>query len=471
MRPQEKLRRPGVISLELSRELAKYVTETSYDRLPSEVVSFTKLCILDYFGSAIAGSDKPPVKIMDEMVHELGGEAQATLITGGKSSVANAALVNGAASHVMELDDIHKASIIHAATVIIPAALAVSEWKKLSGKEFITAVVIGYEVAYRIGEAVSPSHYYYWHNTATCGTFGSTAAAGKLLGLSEDELVHAFGSAGTQAAGLWEFIEEGAMSKQLHPGKAAMNGVLSALLAQKGLTGAQKILEGNRGFFQAMSEDPNPNKIVEGLGQTFKIMENSFKVHASCRHTHPAMDLLIDLSNEEGVSPPSISSVKVRPYQVALDITDNDQPNSVYASKFSLQFCSALALVKGKGSLEDFTEETLWDQDIRSFMKKIEVQLDSDVDAAYPKEWGTQVEVGLITGETLIRKTNFPKGDPENPVNAEELMQKFMILSKQLPLDDRELLCERIMNLEKQDDMSDFFPTQWEKSLLGSKVR
>src|SRR5690606_29784581 len=222
---------------------------------------------------------------------EMGGAEQAHLVTGGQSSVLNAALVNGAASHVVELDDIHKGSIIHAATVVIPAALAVAEWKGLSGKELIAAVVAGYEVCYRIGEAVSPSHYYYWHNTATCGTFGAAIAAAKLLGLTTEQTIAALGNAGTQAAGLWEFIEDGAMTKQLHTGKAAMNGLLAALLAQKGFTGPQKILEGNRGFFKAMSEEYDASRVTEGLGNEFKIMENSFKIHASCRHTHHAVDL------------------------------------------------------------------------------------------------------------------------------------------------------------------------------------
>src|SRR5699024_5076985 len=240
------------------------------------------------------------------MIHdfavEMGGEPQATLVTGGKTSVAQAALVNGAASHIVELDDIHKGSIIHAATVVIPAAIAVAEWKKLTGKDLITAVVIGYEVCYRIGEAVTPSHYYYWHNTATCGTFGAAAAVSKLLELNEEQIIHTLGSAGTQAAGLWEFIEDGTMSKQLHPGKAAMNGVISGLLAQKGFTGASKILEGDRGFFQAMSEDSDESKVTDNLGKQFKIMENGFKIHASCRHTHHAMDLMIDLKKERNLS-------------------------------------------------------------------------------------------------------------------------------------------------------------------------
>src|SRR5699024_2356215 len=195
-----------------------------------------------------------------------------------------------------------------------------------TGIDLITAVVIGYEVCYRIGEAVTPSHYYHWHNTATCGTFGAAAAAAKLLDLDEEQTVHALGNAGTQAAGLWEFIEDGAMTKQLHPGKAAMNGVISATLARKGFTGASKILEGRRRFFEAMSEGYDQSRITHDLFNVFKIMENSFKVHASCRHTHSAMDLMVDLRKERKIVSKEVDHIVVRTYQVALNITDNNDP-------------------------------------------------------------------------------------------------------------------------------------------------
>ncbi|TWT06746.1 MmgE/PrpD family protein [Planococcus sp. CPCC 101016] len=445
--------------MELSRQLAKYTLALTYDELPEEVISFTKLCILDYFGSAIAGSDKVPVQMVSDLVNEMGGLEQAKLFTGGKSSVLNAALVNGAASHVMELDDIHKGSIIHAATVVIPAALAIAEWKQLSGKELITAVVAGYEVCFRIGEAVSPSHYYYWHNTATCGTFGAATAAGKLLGLTEDQLANALGNAGSQAAGLWEFIVDGAMTKQLHTGKAAMNGTLAALLAQKGFTGPQKILEGDRGFFKAMSEEYDASKITKNLGKEFKVLENSFKIHASCRHTHHAVDLLIDVFKDQHPSLEEIESVDVDSYQVALNITDNDDPQTEYAAKFSLQFCSALALLNGRAGLEDFNQDKLWDEDIRRLTKKVNVHTDPVIDASYPRQWGAAVKVLLKNGEEISKQTDFPKGDPENAVTSEDLLEKFMGMASRLPTEQRQLLAEALMNLEATVNIGELMDT------------
>lgn len=300
--------------MSLSRTLASFIRQINYEDLPDDVVSFTKMCVIDWLSSALAGEQHPVIRKMDAVVREWGGNDQASLITGGKTSVTNAAFVNGAASHIVELDDIHKGSIIHAATVVIPAALAVAEWKKRTGKELLTAIVIGYEVCYRIGEAVSPSHYYYWHNTATCGTFGAAVAAAKLLNLKEDQIISALGSAGTQAAGLWEFIEDGAMSKQLHPGKAAMNGVIAAHLAEQNFTAATRILEGKRGFFEAMSDKYDDTRVTDGLGKSFKITENSFKIHASCRHTHHVIDMMLELVEKEELNYIDIEKISIETY-------------------------------------------------------------------------------------------------------------------------------------------------------------
>ncbi|MFY0543576.1 MmgE/PrpD family protein [Brevibacillus sp. H7] len=441
----------------LSSRLAHFIANTHYDDLPAEVVEFTKLCLLDWLGSAVAGADKPPVQMIDKLARELGGTEQASLVTGGKTSVAHAALVNGAASHVVELDDIHKASIIHAATVVIPAALAVAEWLHKSGRELIAAVAIGYDVCFRIGEAVSPSHYYYWHNTATCGTFGAAAAVAKLLELDERQIVHALGNAGTQAAGLWEFIVDGAMSKQLHTGKAAMNGLLASLLAHKGFTGPAKILEGDRGFFRAMAETFDESRITDRLGEHFKIRENSFKIHASCRHTHPAVDLVLQLRKEHGILPQDVRCIRVGGYQSVVAITDNPNPQTVYASKFSLQFCVALAFVKGSAGLTDFTEEALFDPAIRSLMQRVELTLDPEVDAAYPEQWGSILEVETQQGEVLRQRTDYPKGDPENPVTAAELTAKFNALAAHVPGEKRAGWINQILQLEFLSDAADFW--------------
>ncbi|WP_369678798.1 MmgE/PrpD family protein [Planococcus faecalis] len=249
------------------------------------------------------------------------------------------------------------------------------------------------------------------------------------------------------------------MTKQLHTAKASMNGTMAALLAQKSFTGPKKILEGNRGFFNAMSEEHDVSRIIENLGQEFKILENSFKVHASCRHTHHAIDLLIDIFKEHQPVLEEIESVEVNSYQVALTITDDADPQTEYAAKFSLQFCSALALLNGRASLEDFGEEELWDKDIRALMEKVNVHVDPAIDESYPRKWGATVTVLLKNGEKIYKQTDFPKGDPENAVTTKELLEKFIGMATIIPLQQRQALAESLMNLESIENISDLMKT------------
>jgi 2-methylcitrate dehydratase PrpD len=223
----------------LSEQLAAFIAGTDYDVLPAKTIDMCKLAVLDWLGSVAAGGREQPGRMAVAVARGQGGTRQATLVAAReRTSCLNAALVNGICSHIVEMDDVHRASILHAGAAVIPAALSVAEMRHATGREFIAALVAGYEIAVRVGEAVTPSHYLYWHTTGTCGTFGAAAAAAKLLGLGQEELVWVLGNAGTQAAGLWEFLADGAMSKHLHAGKAAMNGVLAALLAQQGFVAA-----------------------------------------------------------------------------------------------------------------------------------------------------------------------------------------------------------------------------------------
>lgn len=446
----------------LTRMLAEYASNVRFEDLPDEVVEFTKLCILDWYGSALAGKDEKPILSILELTQEWGGKEQATLITGGKSSIGNACLVNAAASHIVELDDIHKSSIIHAGTVVIPAAAAVAEAYGLSGKDLITAVAVGYEICYRIGEAVSPSHYYYWHNTATCGTFGSAAAVAKLLNLNVEQTMYALGNAGSQAAGLWEFIEDGANTKQLHTAKAAYNGVLAALLAKKDFTSASRILEGRRGFFNAMSEKYDSEKITKNLGKEYKIIENSFKIHASCRHTHPAMDCVQAIMKENCLSYEHIQNISILTYQTVLNITDNPNPETVYASKFSSQFCSALIALKGSASIIDYNEEILQSPEVRELMKKVTVAVDPYYENAYPEKWGAKVVITLNDGSIFCKATDYPKGDPEKPASREELIKKFktMTLDKIWNTDEH---IQAVLRLEEIDT------AEWMSLALGEE--
>lgn len=445
------------MSVTISQELARFAVNARYDDFQPEVIQAAKDAFLDWIGSATAGADKAPGQIILQVVEELGGNPEATVLsTGKKTSSILAALVNGAISHIVELDDVHKASIIHAGAAIIPAALAAAEKVGASGKSLIEGIVAGYEVAIRIGEAVTPAHYYYWHTTGTVGTYGAAAAAGKILGLNEEQMTDALGSAGTQAAGLWEFLADGAMSKHLHPGKSCLNGLLSALLAQKGFTAAKKILEGEKGFIRATAAEYDLDKITSGLGQGYKIVENCYKIHASCRHTHHAIDVVLDIVKQHDLKPEQIAKIVVKTYPIAIDITGNFAPDSLYAAKFSLPFCVSLAATARKAGLYEFSPENLNNPVIQSLLSKVELVEDAEITALYPEKWPAVVEITDTAGTTFAGRTDYPQGDPENPVTHEQLVDKFRGLAQfKFSLSGAENIINAVNELEKVTNLSE----------------
>jgi 2-methylcitrate dehydratase PrpD len=248
------------------------------------------------------------------------------------------------------------------------------------------------------------------------------------LGLSEQQMTWALGSAGTMASGLWEFNADGAMSKHLHAGRAASSGVLAADLARQDFTGARHILEGERGFFTATSQDAEPGRVVKGLKhgmETYQISGVSIKPYASCRHTHPAIDAVLALRQQPGFALDQIVKVEVETYQAALDLTDKPQPNTPYAAKFSLSYCVARALWWGSAGLSDFTPEAIVDKNVRHLMAKVSLVHSPELEARYPKEWPVRVTVILADGHTLTKTVYAPKGDPETPLSWDELEDKF----------------------------------------------
>jgi len=346
-------------------------------------------------------------------------------------------LANGVASHILELDDIHTGSTVHGAAPIVPAALAVAEREQATGAAFLAAVTVGYEAAFRIGEAVNPSHYRYWHPTGTVATFGAAAAAGVLVGLTSEQMVDAFGTAGTQAAGLWEFNADGAMSKHLHPGKAAMNGVIAADLARAGFTGASRILEGERGFMRAMSSAGEWSRITDGLGSTWKIGENGYKLHACCGHTHSAIDLAIGWRERRGWSVADVlehvRAIDVDTYGPGYEIVREANPRSPYQGKFSMAYCVAAGLLEGKVGLEQFADDRFGRDGVRepsiaALLSRTRVNVADDLTAKYPAAWPARVSLTLADGSRLCDTSDYPRGNPENPVSTAALEEKLRAL-------------------------------------------
>src|SRR5579883_997789 len=333
-----------------TRALAEFLATTT--SLPDAALEHTRRAVLDWLGSALAGSIEPPARMAQRVAASFGASDEATIFSAPRSSAPAAAFANGVASHILEYDDVHKGSTLHAAAPVIPAALAVAEREHANGGAFLLAVALGYEAALRVGEAVNPSHYRFWHPTGTAATFGAAAAAGSLLGLNADQMQNALGSAGTQAAGLWEFNAEGAMSKHLHPGKAALNGLIAADLARAGFTGASRVLEGDRGFFRAMSQAHDASRITDGLGRQWKIAENCYKLHSCCGHTHTAIDVALDLRPSAG-----IAGIEIETYGPGFEIVKQMNPRTPYQAKFSIAYCVAAALAEGRAGLEQFSDD------------------------------------------------------------------------------------------------------------------
>jgi len=408
--------------------LAETLAALRPEDMPRDVLEATRRSVLDWLGSALAGSLEPPARMAQAVATGFGASDEATVFGSGRASAAAAAFANGVASHILEMDDVHKGSTLHGAAPIIPAALAVAEREHTGGRAFLLAVAAGYEAALRIGEAVNPSHYRFWHPTGTAGTFGAAASAAKLLRLDAAGMRDALGSAGTQAAGLWEFNADGSMSKHLHPGKAAMNGLLSADLARAGFTGASKILEGERGFMRAMSLEADASRISDGLGTRWKIVENCFKVHSCCGHTHTAIDAALAL---RGAGP--VRSIHIEMYGPGFAIVKEMNPRTPYQAKFSVAYAVAAALREGRVGLEQFAAERFGPEGVRdagiaALLERTHVTVADDLTARYPAAWPARVTVTLENGETRSAAADFPRGNPENPVSTEALRYKFHAL-------------------------------------------
>jgi 2-methylcitrate dehydratase PrpD len=312
---------------------------------------------------------------------------------------------------------------------VFPPALAVAQALGRSGRELLTAAIAGYEVGIRVGEFLGRSHYKVFHTTGTAGTLAAAAAVGQLLRLTPEQMQHAFGSAGTQSAGLWEFLREGADSKQLHTAHAAAAGLSAAYLAADGFTGARAILEGTRGMAAGMSSDADPARLTAGLGTRWATAETSFKFHASCRHTHPAADALQRVMREQRLEASDIAQVTARVHQGAIDVLGPvTDPQTVHQSKFSMGTVLAMVALHGRAGLAEFDAHHR-DPAAIAFRDRVRMELDTDVDAAYPVRWIGKVEVTTRDGRRLAAQVDEPKGDPGNTLSRTELEDKAIRLA------------------------------------------
>ena len=436
--------------MEVTKTLAEFVLSTNFDDLPNEVVNEAKLCFLDWLGVAIAGAHDPEVNSLFQVIELLGGNNQATIIGKNvKSSILNATLMNGMSSHVFDYDDTSVEFLGHASVATFPCILALSEWMGIGGKEFLAAYVIGFELGSRVAIGASANHTLKgWHPTSTIGHFSSTAAAAKLLGLTLDQLVYAFGIAGTQAAGIKAVF--GTPCKPFHPGKAGFNGLLSALLAQRGFTSINNILEGDKCFWDMYSTRSNPKMALKDLGNRWSILNNNYKFHASCHYTHAGIEAVLAIKKElGGIIPNNIKRVEIYVSPMTLENASIVEPKTGLEGKFSVPYVIATTILREDTGMGAFTDEKVNDPEILKLREKIEVIIDNKLAGFNSKA------VININGESYEKEVNIFNINLSYEKKKEELMKKFRSLVRLFIKKDKvEQLISFIDNLEQQDNIA-----------------
>ena len=415
------------------------------------------LFVLDALANAYAGRGTDPAQRVLRWYAAQGDDA-------GRQ-----ALALGALTHILETDDLHKASVTHPGCVVVPAALAVAVREKAGAVDFLTAVLHGYEACCRVGNAVGPAHYRIWHNTATCGPFGSAMASSSLLGIEDEQCVHALGNAGTQSSGLWQFLETGAMSKHLHAGRAAEAGVVAADLAAVGFTGPPAILEGSKGFFAAACPDADPDAVLRTPDEPWQLCQTSIKPWPSCRHTHPVIDAALELHGLLGGS--EIDRIYIATYQAALDVCDHRQPESEYAAKFSLHHCVSAALVDGQVGFNSFGAEQR--DRLAGCRSKVSLAVSTGIQSDYPEHWGGKVSVTTMDGTELTAYRRDCKGDPELPLGSDEMIAKAKRMLRWGGLDDRQIdeRSNKVLDLALGKSDADLFRTITQDLLAAAVIQ
>jgi 2-methylcitrate dehydratase PrpD len=434
----------------LVEQFADYAAREQTSQVPADVIHHAKRAVIDWYASLLPGSLVAPATLLEQAFAEDLDHGNARLASGRRATLRAAALINGAASHSVEFDDIYRDAGYHPGSPVISAALAAAQAHGASGETFLRGVIVGYEISTRIGEAIMPSHYKYWHTTGTVGSFGAAAAVATILGCNKAHFAHALATVGTFAAGLQQAFRSQAMTKPLHGGHAADVGAMAALAAAKGVTGALDIIEGEVGFGAAMSVNPDWSKATRGLGTDYHITRVTFKNHGCCGHNFPAIDGALHLQRTHGIAAKDIRKVRVESYKAGMDIVNNFKPEGDYQAKFSLPYTVSHALVHGSVRLNAFAPERLNDPAVRALMPKFEIINDPELSKGYPNQRAARVEIEINDGRKFAHFQPYRKGDPEMPLTDAELDDKFLELAAPVTGDAtaRQLL-DALWSLEK----------------------
>jgi len=452
----------------ITQELAKYCHSLKFQQLPHEVVDRVKYFFLDFIGVCIRGSQEDSSKSMYRFIREMGRSRQGGVVIGTKERAPHlySALANGTSAHAIEMDDVNNESSLHPGVVVFSAALATSEMVGGSAKKLIEAAILGYEVMIRLGKAAGAENSYKrgFHPTGTCGSFGASVAASKILGLDEKGLLNALGIAGSQAAGSMEYLAQGAWTKRFHAGWAAHSGMVAAQLARKGFRGPTSIIEGRDGFLHAYSNGADPSKVLEGLGSGFEILRTSVKPHGCCRYMQPPIDAILKIVKENGLPAEKVEKVRVGilragAHLIAEPSEEKYSPQSVVDAQFSMPFGAAVAVLYRKAGLGEFHLSKIRSEEVNQMMKRVECVADPDLEKTFPKQWCATAEISTKDGKRYFTKIEYCKGDPENPLSWDELIEKFHDLSHGLMSKNQRLkIIDQVRSLEMIRDLRKWSP-------------
>ena len=448
--------------MEIAERYAEFALGLEFEELPADVVDHAKKLILDIIANGIGGYDwadsgepiAAGVRALDR-----GGSGATVLATGEQMAPEWASLVNGAMAHSLDYDNHHAKGVIHAGSSVVTCALAAGEAVGATGRELITSVVVGYEIACRLAMALGPhsSHEMGSHPTGTCATFSGSAIIGRLRGSSPEVIVNSMGLNGSQAAGSMQYVVNGAWNKRLHPGWANHAAFASSALAEAGVIGAAEVFEGGQGFLQGYALRPDPPAATDGLGSQFETLNVAIKPFSLCRYTHQALELLIGLANEGVVEPDSIDSILIEMPTYGVDLVGSPieakrRPSSSVDAQFSAPFAAALALTERRAGLDVFTRviEEGYSDGFARLMSVTDVRSAEDLDAMHPEFWPGRVTVRSGT-ETFERSAIHMRGEAEIPMSFDEVADKFTELTPRHPASIRSRVTEVVRDLEHHD--------------------
>lgn len=441
------------ITSSVSAKFAQLAIEQTYALHSEQVIHAAKRCIIDWFAASLPGAVSQESLALENGLSDGLGHGNAWTLRGTRAPARLAALINGTASHAVEFDDIYAPAIYHPGSPTIAAALAAAQALNKTGHDLLVSVIAGYEVSTRIGTAMGRAHYKYWHNTGTVGTFGSTTAVGLLYGLDVDKLSHALGTAATMAAGLQQAFRGDARIKPLHAGHAADAAFIAVASAQGGVTAPDDMLEGKCGIGAAMSENVDWEAVLADTS-SYNITRMTIKNHGCCGHIFAALDGTLQLQKERGFSTEDIEGITVGGYSATFNVTGNQSIETPAAARFSLPFIVASGLVHKSIRLDATTPERLSDPKVLALMPSIEVYLDPEVDALFPRQRAAKISIKLKDGSVIDHFQPHRIGDPELPLSDSDLNDKFMELAAPVTTkaDARQLL-DALWSLETASDL------------------